>query len=515
MTKFSRAALLKKKNWTGEDVGQAYIYNLAIQAPGRAAEPIDGTLVRERAAALDFDQFSIYRKYMSVYNWLISEFSMAQATIFHAKSAILELATVLLECAAADERRTRLMKETPIVDGAAVTVATQRGIDRLLSLDEPITFDGEELANIALLNSCGHIAPRDYCKTMQAIFNPTAGANGATHPEQENQAEQHRHELTKIASGLAAALAAHKGDNTLDKFDGACLWASIADKLKGKTQKATAPLTLEKLDWYQEYKRAALSLPDVKSACYSFPVLYFLDFEGIYNIARDTFNPLHGVPRCRYPNPPDIYAPPELLTYCIAPAGTPTIKERPDYDGSVTVAINPDGTATDLMANNDIIAELTERGIYSFTGKGKNGDHLRGWYTIMMNGIKKDIESTYQFNTLIELAAERLGVADVKRYKRDFEQLKYGAVRFNLTLAEYQARLEFTEKPRTMKYTFDDLEKRVAAIEVVNKLMEPIELNPEKEYPTATIERIKAAFEDLDIFGGGVSKIYALFEERG
>ena len=76
MKKFSRAALLKKKRWTGEDVGQAYIYNLSIQAPGKAAEPIESATLRDKAAGLDFEQFSLYREYMNVYNWLLSEFSM-------------------------------------------------------------------------------------------------------------------------------------------------------------------------------------------------------------------------------------------------------------------------------------------------------------------------------------------------------------------------------------------------------------------------------------------------------
>lgn len=514
MTKFSRAALLKKKKWTGEDVGQAYIYNLAIQAPGRAAEPIDGALVRERAAALDFDQFAIYRQYMNLYNWLISEFSMAQATIFHAKSAILELATVLLECESADERRTRLMKATPVVDGPAVTLAIQRKIDELADRENPLMFDGEELADVALLNSCGRIAPREYCKTLQAIMNPSPKAY-ETRKELENRAEQQRRELMNLDSELAELLAAHKGENTLDSFDGAALWASIADKLNGKSQRVTAPLTLAGLGWYQEYKAAVNALPDVSKARFSFVVLYYLDFEGFYTITRDTFNPLHSIPRCIYPDTPPGSLSPETLIYSIAPAGTPTIKERPDDEGSVTVKINPDGTATDLLADGEIIANLTEKGIYSFTGKGKDGNRLRDWYGVMMRGIKADIEATYKFNTLIDIVAERAGVADVKRYKRDFEQLKFGASRYNLTLVQYQARLEFTGETKTMKYTFDDLEKRTAALDVVNKLMEPITLEPVKEYPAATIERIRTAFEDLNIFGGGVSKIYALFNERG
>ena len=55
MKKFSRAALLEKKRWTGADVGQAYIYNLSIQAPGKAAEPIESATLRDKAAGLDFE----------------------------------------------------------------------------------------------------------------------------------------------------------------------------------------------------------------------------------------------------------------------------------------------------------------------------------------------------------------------------------------------------------------------------------------------------------------------------
>ena len=512
MKKFSRAALLKKKRWTGEDVGQAYIYNLSIQAPGKAAEPIESATLRDKAAGLHFEQFSLYREYMNVYNWLLSEFSMAQATIFHAKSAILELATVLMECESADERRTSLMKYSPIVDGAAVSAEIRRRVDRLITSDNPITFDGEELANIAILYSSGKIPPRDYCEMMRAMFNPTAQASEARR-EVETIAEQQRHELLMFESDLTAILAARKGENTLDSFDGASLYLSVTDKLKGEKPRVEAPLTLTGLEWYKEYKRDVLALPGIDKMRFSFPVLYYLDFEGIYSIANNTFNPLYDVPRCVCQNPDGI--PPEYLECCTAPAGTPTIKERPDDEGSVTVEINPDGIAVDLLAGGDIISDLTERGIYSFTGKGKKGDRLRNWYTTMMKSIKTDIEATHRFNTLIDLVSERVGVAEVKRYKRDFEQLKFGASRFNFTLAEYRARLEFTTAPGKMKYMFDDLEKRTAALDVVNNLMEPIELTPEKEYPAATIERIKEAFEDLEIFEGGVSKIYALFGERG
>ena len=512
MKKFSRAALMKKKRWSGEDVGRAYIYNLSIQAPGKEAEPIESATLRDKAAELDYEQFSLYREYMNVYNWLLSEFSMAQATIFHAKSAILELATVLMECASADERRTNLMKYNPIVDGAAVSAEIRRRIDRVITSDDPITFDGEELANIAILYSSGKIPPRDYCEMMGAMLNPTAKAR-ETRREVETLAEQQRHELLMFESDLAAILAAHKGENTLDSFDGASLYLSVTDKLKGKKPRVEAPLTLAGLEWYKEYKRDVLALPGIDKICFSFPVLYYLDFEGIYNIASEAFNPLYDVPRCVCQNPDGI--PPEYLVCCIAPAGTPTIKERPDDEGSVTVEINPDGIAVDLLAGGDIIADLTERGIYSFTGKGKNGDGLRNWYITMMNSIKTDIEATYRFNTLIDLVSERIGVAEVKRYKRDFEQLKFGASRFNLILAEYRARLEFTAAPGKIKYMFDDLEKRAAAIDVVDNFMQPISLTECMEFPESTIERIKAAFEDLNIFGGASSKIYALFNEGG
>lgn len=505
MKKFSRAALMRKKHWSGEDVGRAYIYGLAIQAPGdKEAEPIDGALLRSKAAALDSVEFSIYRSYMQFYNWLICEFSLAQATIFHAKSAALEAATMLLEAREADVQRSRLMKSPVCVDSGEVATAIQNALNKIMNPVGALMFSGEELANLALLNASIKIMPRDYYMTAHSLIHPETRILAETQEIRE-LAEQQAQSILIFGQSLAALLKEHKGENHLDEFDTGLLYEAVHNKLTRESPKITAPLTIERLEWYQDYKRAVLSLPGIESINYSFSVLYTLDFEGLFLLARNAFNPIFKIPRYNAAKDPLISCPP----------GTSTILETPNKDGCVNVKIEPDGTATDLLANGEIVADLTEKGIYKYTGKGKSGTEPRDTFAALMDSISADIDATHKFNLLIDLAAERVGVEEIKRYKRDFSQIQLGAAKYNLALQEYREQLEFTGETQTMKYTFDDLEKRTAAIDVVYNFMQPISLTECTEFPESTINRIKAAFEDLNIFGGASSKIYALFNEGG
>ena len=136
-------------------------------------------------------------------------------------------------------------------------------------------------------------------------------------------------------------------------------------------------------------------------------------------------------------------------------------------------------------------------------------------FTAQQLNLDKDIENTRKFNLLIDLIAERTGVEEIKRYKRNFDYIKPETFKYNFALQEYRERLEFTGENKTMKYTFGDLEKRTAALATVTKGMHQITLETEGDYPESTIERIRAAFQDLNIFGGASSKIYKLFDEGG
>lgn len=504
MKKFSKAALLKKKRWTGEDVGQAYIYNIAIQAPGKKAEPIDGELMRSSAAALDSEEFSIYREYMNVYNWLLCEFSLAQATVFHAKSAICQMLIMLLEAKEADEQRTRIMRAPVQFDGGELTTAIQTSIDKLLNPQgAPLAFTFSEMADIALLNASDHIMPREYFMNAHAFIAPTVPMPRIA-PEVEEQAEKQARGVLELQQLITGLLKAHKGDYQLDEFDTGLLKAAICDKLKGKIPRVEAPLTVQRLEWYKDYKEAVSLLPGADSTEYSFATLYALDYEGFFAIARNAFNPLYDLPRYKERDPA-----------ISAPAGTPSIREAPMDIRSVNVKIKPDGTVIDLLADGKVVEDLTEKGIYKYSGKGKNDTGSLSAFTAQQLNLDKDIENTRKFNLLIDLIAERTGVEEIKRYKRNFDYIKPETFKYNFALQEYRERLEFTGENKTMKYTFSDLEKRTAALATVTKGMHQITLETDGDYPESTIERIRAAFQDLNIFGGASSKIYKLFDEGG
>ena len=489
MAHFDPKKALNKEMWSGEDAGQAYISALVAQLD-KSLPVIPGATIIERTKKLDPIQFKIYRQYMWVYDWLSYEFALAQATIFHAKSAALELLEMLTDVDRAHKERNSTLRVPFVFDHNKQTMVECQHARKILS--QNLTLSPEDVLDLIIIFSSGKVANREWLNQFNEDFYKgkpipkDLQSNPNPDTEELKDLEALKSAVKEEAEGIGQRISRKRVQQVA---------ISLQAKMNSEKPKSSG---LSSIKGYSELRERAAAAS--KRGEYSFKTLFYSDFCGFWGLLLAAGNPLKKSPRHGTAD-----------GFICMTDGIPT-------DDDVNIIIHSNGTITDKKATPELLEQLKRNGLLRFSPK----DSRRELYAQKYKDLMIDIEATNQYNALIDAAARRTGVDEMKLYKREFGQITPAAGKYNLVLADIRENSAGfvpepgiepeASTPRNL-YIYSNKREQAESRDIANNFLMPIEINQTRQYSQAVINRIDEAFKDMKIFSGGSSKIYELFAE--
>lgn len=489
MAIFDAEKAYKKESWSGEEAGQAYIYAYVSQI-GKGLFEIPGNVILERTRQLNAEQFKIYRQYMWVYDWLAYEFALAQATLFHAQSAVLELLDMLTNVDRAHKMRNSILR-TPLIYDHNKRLEIESQNARLM-LSWQRTFTPEDVLDLLILYSTGKIADRDTLNKFNEEFRkgkPIA-EDLRSAPDVDKVELDSLEALKAAVIEEAEQIGRHVNRRLLKQ-----LLLSLSARISSDKPKASGLISIK---GYKELKHRAAQVSRLSQ--YSFKTLFYSDFAGFWGLLLAAGDPLKA--SIRFPTAD----------------GTISMTDRPPRDDEVNIAIHNDGSITDKTATPELMEQLSADGLMRFSP----GDYRRGLYSQKYSDVIADVEATHKYNALIDAAAKRIGVKEMRLYKRSLEQIQETAHKYNLILSEICVNsaghtpapgLEPEPGIDRNLYIYLNRKEQAKSREIALCFLNPIEIELGREYPATVTRRIDEAFKDLSIFAGNSNKIYSLFSE--
>ena len=513
--------ILNKKTQSGAEVGQAYLYDLVAPVIGK--ERIPESKLIQMSAALQGEEIGVFRRYMGVYNWLMQENALAQATLFHARTTALEMLRILERAAKEESERSTAICTPVILNGIDFVEYTQRQVEDIIAISENgiiapnergngTFLTVEDMVDFAILQAAHSMPDRETFLNIRSFIYreyppiPTEPTSEAAKEILEDKLRWIKPLEEWLTEYLPPVM---KDQIPLGADEVEQLRRSLADRLKRKAKAAAIPARLAAMDEYEEIQTTAQGIAyenGVKGFANRYTPansLYYADFcGGFFSFCRDVAGSLEEFPRIKQGGG------------IIHQFGGPNDTE-PNF------IIDESGKPFDLIINPVTLKEYDRSGIMRLSEKVEGGKYRRELLE-MYDSMKQDLTEIKQYDTLIFVLNEFVGVP--------LNCLLIGSWDipaiddYNHLLADLNERThkpadkEKAHKEKGVAYgrekayfTYRNEKERKQRLEILESL--PLLKSSIPNYPDEVYDRIAAKMEDLSVFGRSSRELYGLFDD--
>lgn len=511
--------ILNKKTQSGAEVGQAYLYDLVAPVIGK--ERIPESKLIQMSAALQGEEIGVFRRYMGVYNWLMQENALAQATLFHARTTALEMLRILERAAKEENERSTAIRTPVILNWVDFVEYTQRQVEDIIAISEDGIISPnergngtfltvEDMVDFAILRAAHSMPDRDTFLDIRSFIYrdyPSIPIEPTSKAAKE-ALEDNLRWIKPLEEWLTEYLPPVMKDQIpLGADEVEQLRRSLADRLKRKAKATAIPARLAAMDEYEEIQRTAQGIAyenGVKGFANRYTPassLYYADFcGGFFSFCRDVAGSLGDFPRIKQ--------------------GGVIYQFGEENDIEPNFIIDESGKPFDLIVNPVTLKEYDSSGIMRLSEKvegGKYRQELLGMY----ESILQDLTQIKQYDTLVFVLNELVGVPLNCLFIGSWGIPAFDD--YNHLLADLNER---THKPadkekahkskgaaygkKNAYFIYRNEKERKQRLEVLEGL--PLLKSSIPNYPDEVYNRIAAKMEDLSVFGGSSRELYGLFD---